>query len=666
MTVNVQQQEVPTLTCSPQNQTVNVNQNANFSASGGTGSYAWSAPGSSGSGQNFSTNFGSPGTKSVVVSSGNQSATCHVNVQAEQISPPSKPVVSGLPSCSAGNYSATISWQGNPGSGFFVDIANNSGFGPFWNKGVGSALSTTAPNGFQPHGTAQQLTLQPDTTYFVRVFNGQHSPTEQFRVPSCVNPPTADIKANGSDGPVTIQSGTQATISWTSTNATACTVSPTGWTGTSGTQATGNLSNTQTYTVNCTGPGGSASDSVTVNVQTTSCTAPAVTTFGATNIGQNSATLSGSVNPNGRSTNVWFEYGLNTGVGTSVGHQTISGSGTQQVNFTLFNLQANSTYFFRIVAQSDCGGVQYGSILSFVTTGGGFLLPTVNLNANPTNIFQGQSSVLSWNSNNANQCFASNGWSGNKNLSGSETVFPAFTTTYTITCSNQHGTASDTETVFVTTGGTANNLQVVKSVRNITLNQNFYSSSVEAQGLDVLEFEIKVRNADNVAGQVNVRDILPTQLFYVPGSTTLNGSTAADGITTGGLALGTVNPNEEKIVRFRAVVFVGTAQQFLTNQASATMNTGVQNAFATIQIRNRGQVLGAADIVTGPEDMLPGVLIFGFLASLLTYFAAFKYRWIKVGAYAPATAAPVSDLERLVLELRASEGAPDTERKNLT
>ena len=562
--------------------------------------------------------------------------------------------------------------DGPAGSGTFVTAATTDVFRP----DVNAALGVSGNHGFHISTPQAFKDGQAHTVYIHGIDNNGTGPhpvlsgvpkTIQCGQPPVNNPPpTADIKANGSDGPVTIQSGTQATISWTSTNATACTVSPTGWTGTSGTQATGNLSNTQTYTVNCTGPGGSASDSVTVNVQTTSCTAPAVTTFGATNIGQNSATLSGSVNPNGRSTNVWFEYGLNTGVGTSVGHQTISGSGTQQVNFTLFNLQANSTYFFRIVAQSDCGGVQYGSILSFVTTGGGFLLPTVNLNANPTNIFQGQSSVLSWNSNNANQCFASNGWSGNKNLSGSETVFPAFTTTYTITCSNQHGTASDTETVFVTTGGTANNLQVVKSVRNITLNQNFYSSSVEAQGLDVLEFEIKVRNADNVAGQVNVRDILPTQLFYVPGSTTLNGSTAADGITTGGLALGTVNPNEEKIVRFRAVVFVGTAQQFLTNQASATMNTGVQNAFATIQIRNRGQVLGAADIVTGPEDMLPGVLIFGFLASLLTYFAAFKYRWIKVGAYAPATAAPVSDLERLVLELRASEGAPDTERKNLT
>jgi len=78
--------------------------------------------------------------------------------------------------------------------------------------------------------------------------------------------PTADIKANGSNGPITISYNTSATISWTSTNVSSCTVSPTGWTGTSGSQSSGNLTSSQTYTLSCSGPGGSASDSVVVNV----------------------------------------------------------------------------------------------------------------------------------------------------------------------------------------------------------------------------------------------------------------------------------------------------------------------------------------------------------------------------------------------------------------
>ena len=91
-------------------------------------------------------------------------------------------------------------------------------------------------------------------------------PYGSFTTPNC--PPTADIKANGSDGPITIPYNTSATISWTSSNASSCTVSPPGlgWSGTFGAHSTGNLTSSKTYTLTCTGPGGSASDSVTVNV----------------------------------------------------------------------------------------------------------------------------------------------------------------------------------------------------------------------------------------------------------------------------------------------------------------------------------------------------------------------------------------------------------------
>ncbi len=79
--------------------------------------------------------------------------------------------------------------------------------------------------------------------------------------------PTVDIKADGSDGPITIAYNAASTISWSSTNASACSVSPTGWSGTAGSQSTGALIASQTYTVSCTGPGGGpVTDSVTVNV----------------------------------------------------------------------------------------------------------------------------------------------------------------------------------------------------------------------------------------------------------------------------------------------------------------------------------------------------------------------------------------------------------------
>jgi hypothetical protein len=82
--------------------------------------------------------------------------------------------------------------------------------------------------------------------------------------------PTADIKCNGADS-CTINNDTSATISWTSSNTDSCSVSPNSWGGTSGSRSTGNLSDSQTYTLNCDGPGGSTSDSVSVTVNPPVC-----------------------------------------------------------------------------------------------------------------------------------------------------------------------------------------------------------------------------------------------------------------------------------------------------------------------------------------------------------------------------------------------------------
>lgn len=78
--------------------------------------------------------------------------------------------------------------------------------------------------------------------------------------------PTVDIKANGSNGPIKIAYNSGATISWVSSGALSCLVSPAGWTGTSGSRFTGNLTSSKTYTATCKNTGGSSSDSVVVNV----------------------------------------------------------------------------------------------------------------------------------------------------------------------------------------------------------------------------------------------------------------------------------------------------------------------------------------------------------------------------------------------------------------
>ena len=76
--------------------------------------------------------------------------------------------------------------------------------------------------------------------------------------------PTATLTA----APTSVSSSSASTLTWSSTNATSCTASG-GWTGTkatAGTQSTGNLTTATTFTLTCTGAGGTGQASVTVSI----------------------------------------------------------------------------------------------------------------------------------------------------------------------------------------------------------------------------------------------------------------------------------------------------------------------------------------------------------------------------------------------------------------
>jgi hypothetical protein len=94
--------------------------------------------------------------------------------------------------------------------------------------------------------------------------------------------------------------------------------------------------------------------------------APVVTTNLATNVARSSATLNGTVNPNGLSTTVRFQYGSTTSYGSTTPIQTKSGNTTQNVAANISGLAANTTYHFRIVA-TNSGGTRYGSDKTFTT-----------------------------------------------------------------------------------------------------------------------------------------------------------------------------------------------------------------------------------------------------------------------------------------------------------
>lgn len=83
--------------------------------------------------------------------------------------------------------------------------------------------------------------------------------------------------------------------------------------------------------------------------------------------------------------------------------------------------------------------------------------PSVSIIASPTNVPSTGGSVdLFWSTTQANSCVASGNWSGTKILEGSETVtIPAGSSqqTYTLTCTNDNGSASDS--AFVSVGNSS-------------------------------------------------------------------------------------------------------------------------------------------------------------------------------------------------------------------
>jgi len=98
-------------------------------------------------------------------------------------------------------------------------------------------------------------------------------------------------------------------------------------------------------------------------------TAPAVVTQAASEVTASAATVNGTVNPNGRSTTAWFEWGTDPALAsfaTTPSESIGSADVEQPINATLAALSPNTTYYFRAAASST-GGLAKGDIAEFVT-----------------------------------------------------------------------------------------------------------------------------------------------------------------------------------------------------------------------------------------------------------------------------------------------------------
>jgi len=93
---------------------------------------------------------------------------------------------------------------------------------------------------------------------------------------------------------------------------------------------------------------------------------PVAITNPATLIASYSATVNSSVDPNGLTTSVYFQYGTTNGYGFTTAPHTKTGNTPQSVSANINGLTASTTYHFRIVT-TNSAGTRYGSDRTFTT-----------------------------------------------------------------------------------------------------------------------------------------------------------------------------------------------------------------------------------------------------------------------------------------------------------
>ena len=109
-----------------------------------------------------------------------------------------------------------------------------------------------------------------------------------------------------------------------------------------------------------------------------------------------------------------------------------------------------------LLALSACGGSgsedSTNAPSNNISATGNFTRSTpvsVTFTASPASIASGGTSVITWKSSGARTCTASGAWSGTKSISGSLSVKPAQTSTYTLSCSGSAGKATKSVTISV-------------------------------------------------------------------------------------------------------------------------------------------------------------------------------------------------------------------------
>ncbi|MBI5220545.1 MAG: hypothetical protein HY978_01750 [Candidatus Liptonbacteria bacterium] len=364
------------------------------------------------------------------------------------------------PSCPSGNQdvSSSASWSASQSS-----IAQSLGGGQFRGGNVQSVQTTQVTANHQNIQATASLTVNP---------TGQQ--------PTPVTLAATSVQSNSGTVNGTVNPNGLATNYWfeygTSYNLGQQTSQQSAGSGSTAQNFSANLSGLQPstayyYRIVAQNSQGTAQGQILSFQTTGGCSsggAPYTATLGPINVGQNSAILQATVNPNGSATNYYFEYGTSASFGQVTPSQS-AGSGTTGLTVTaaVSGLAANATYYYRILATNQCGAAN-GSSQTF-QTGTGNNQPPDATTLNASNVYQNTATLnatvnprgnaatyrfeygTSYSLGNSTQSFTTGADSNPNNVSAYLSGLQPGTTYYfRIAASNQYGSSQGQILSFVT------------------------------------------------------------------------------------------------------------------------------------------------------------------------------------------------------------------------
>lgn len=218
--------------------------------------------------------------------------------------------------------------------------------------------------------------------------------------------------------------------------------------------------------------------------------------------------------------------------------------------------------------------------------------PTVEISADPTAVTINGTTTLSWNSEHATECSASDGWNGARTLDGNEIVTINATTTYVIACANSVGTATSSVTVAaVPPPPEDDDGDEPPALPQVLISEVYYDVDTAAKGSDPANEWIELSNTTN-------------------GAVDLSGFTIGDAQSTDALPDGTIIPADGFLVIIASSTTAGfwsiPAETPIVNLGSSIGN-GLANGGDAAFLRNNDVIIDSMSYGTNTAAFSPSV-----------------------------------------------------------